>query len=185
MGNRVADPKALGFGAFAIAGWMFGMLDSGWYAFVDAGASLHEVMVFSALALLIAALASFLRDEAWYAVFFMFWSALTWGFRAGITEVGMTGVTAYAGWGYMTVALVSLLLFLAALKAAGGLPVVLVALGVTVAMALLGLGGWLGGGFWAALGGYAEMATGLAAFWATAAALLGTGGARAGAAAPQ
>lgn len=83
MGERIANPKALGFAAFGIAAWMYGLLNAGWYSMDAAAATVGRFTALAAIALFIAALASFLRNESWYAVFFMFWTAVIWGQRAG------------------------------------------------------------------------------------------------------
>ncbi|MEJ2216015.1 MAG: GPR1/FUN34/YaaH family transporter [Gemmatimonadota bacterium] len=180
MGDRVADPKALGFGAFAMMAWVYSMQHAGWYANGSYAATLHGAAAFATVALLIAALASFLRGETWHAVFFMFWSALLMGYRAG-----PAGVDAVGGWYLLTIALVSFFLFLRALKDGLGVPVVLLAIGVALSFLLYALGSWLGGVFWVVVGGYVGLLTALATFWAAASALGiiggGAGGASSGA----
>jgi succinate-acetate transporter protein len=171
VSDRLADPKALGFAAFGILAWMYSMLDAGWYGLQSAGGTFVAVTAFAAIALFIAALVSFLRGETWHAVFFMFWTAVTWGLRATLATGGMQAPTAYGGWYFAAIALVSLFLFFGAFKASVGAPVVLLSLGVTLAFTSWALEGWLGGDFWLALGGYIGLATGLAGLWATAGAL--------------
>lgn len=165
MGDRVADPKALGFAAFGIVAWMYSMLYAGWYMPADAEVTLHGVVTFALIGLLIAALASFLRGESWHAVFFMFWSAILWGYRASLRG-GMMAPNSYSAWYFIAIALVSVFLLLAAMRMGLGLPVVLLSLTVTLSFVAQGLGGWLGGTFWLALGGYLGLATGLASLWA-------------------
>jgi succinate-acetate transporter protein len=180
MGDRVADPKALGFSAFAIMSWMYSMVYAGWYT--PGIGTLHSVVTFATIALLIAALASFLRGEAWHAVFFMFWSALIMGYRAGL-DAGMAGQSAYAGWYFLGIAVVSLFLFFAALRAMLGLPTVLLSIGATLSFAAYALANWLGGAFWFGLGGYIGLVASLAAFWAAIMAIMQMHGAQAGTAA--
>lgn len=173
MGDRVADAKALGFSAFAIIAWMSSMLSAGWYT-GDASV-MHGAIVFSAFALLIAALASFLRGEAWHAVFFLFWTALIMGYKASM-ESGMMGMSGYGAWYDFAIAVISFLLFMAAMRSGFGLPVVLLSIGVVLSYLASTLGGWLGGNFWTVLSGYIGLATGLAAFWAAAMAFAEMGG---------
>lgn len=173
MGDRVADAKALGFSAFAIIAWMSSMVSAGWYT--PDTAVMHGVIVFSALALLIVALASFLRGEAWHAVFFLFWWALIMGYKTSM-ETGMMGMSAYGAWYDITIALVSFLLFAAALRSALGMPVVLLSIGVTLTYVASAIGGWAGGRFWMVLSGYIGLVTALAAFWAAASAFGQMGG---------
>lgn len=168
MGDRIADPKALGFAAVATMAWMYWMVGAGWVTASNAVALvLHQAATFSMLALLVAALAAFLRGEAWHAFFFMFWSALILGYRGvagAMAAMGSPG--AAAGWYSIIIAMVSFFLFLAAMRAAVGLPVVILALAVTLAFLSQALGYWLGGGFWTVLGGYLGLVSGLAGFWA-------------------
>jgi succinate-acetate transporter protein len=167
MGDRVADPKALGFAAFATMAWMYSMVGAGWVSASSAVAVLHQAATFSMLALLVAALAAFLRGEAWHAFFFMFWSALILGYRGVLaTMAAMASPGAANGWYSLIIAVVSFFLFLAAMRAAVGPPVVLLALAVTLAFLSQALGYWFGGGFWAVLGGYLGLVSGLAGFWA-------------------
>ncbi|HKJ93343.1 MAG TPA: hypothetical protein VJ957_09245 [Longimicrobiales bacterium] len=179
MGDRVADAKALGFSAFAIIAWMNSMLGAGWTA-PDASV-LNAVVVFAGFALLIAALASFLRGEAWHAAFFLFWSALLMGYKASMS-MGMAGPSAYAGWYDITVVVVSFLLFMAAQRSGFELPVVLLSIGVTLTFLAEALGGWLGGSFWMVISGYIGLATGLVSFWAAAVAFGQMGGGKTAAA---
>ena len=165
MGDRIANPKALGFAAFGIIAWMYSMLYAGWYAPDSTGTFLHQVASFAAIAMLIAALAAFLRNETWYAVFFMFWAAVIWGYRTGL-GMGAVNLNAYGGWYGILIALVSLFLLLAAVRVAAGVPVVLLNLGNALAWISWALAGWLGTRFWAVLGGYIGLVTALAAFWA-------------------
>ena len=179
MGDRIADPKALGFAAFATMAWMYSMMGAGWLTASNAVAVvLHQAATFSMLALLIAALAAFLRGEAWHAFFFMFWSAIILGYRGVLGAMAMASPGAADGWYSIIIALVSFFLFLAAMRAAVGLPVVILALAVTLAFFSQGLGYWLGGGFWVVLGGYLGLVSGLASFWAmiVAAGSIGGGG---------
>ena len=176
MGDRVADPRALGFGVFAILTWMFSMVDAGWYGPELAGSMMQGVTTVAAVGLLIAALASFLRGETWYATFFTFWTALIWGFRA-VMSAGMTAPNAYTGWYDILVVAVSLLLFMAARQAGLGTPEVLVSFLVCLLFLAFALSGWLGGEIWTVLGGYVGLATGAASLWATSAALGGSGSA--------
>ncbi len=166
MSDRVADPKGLGFAAFGFAAWMFSMANAGWYSGADVGTMLTVVAGFSSIALLIAALASFLRGESWYAVFFMFWTAYMWGYKAVLGSA--MGASGFGAWFDISVALVSLLLLMGALRISAGMPVVLLSLAVVLSFLTSALGGWMGGGFLITLSSYLGLAAGLAAFWATA-----------------
>lgn len=173
MGDRVADAKALGYSAFAIIVWMSSMVSAGWYT--PDTAVVNGVITFAALALLIVALASFLRGEAWHAVFFLLWWALIMGYKTSM-ETGMMGMSPYGAWYDITIALVSFLLFAAALRSSFGLPVVLLSIGVALAYLSSAIGGWAGGRFWMVLSGYIGLVTALAAFWAAASAFGRLGG---------
>lgn len=176
MGDRVADPRALGFGVFAIITWMFSLVDAGWYPPEMAGSMFQAVTSLAAIGLLIAALAAFVRGDQWHATFFMFWTALVWGFRAAMSA-GMTAPNAYTGWYDILIVAVSVLLFMAARRAGLGTPEVLVSFLVCLLFLAFALSGWLGGQVWTVLGGYIGLATGAASLWATSAALGGPRGA--------
>ncbi len=165
MGDRIANPKALGFAAFGIMAWMYSMIYAGWYPPQSATPVIHEVASFAAIALLIVALASFLRNETWHAVFFMFWTAAIWGYRVGL-NMGAGSLTSYGGWYAILIALVSLFLLLAAMRTAAGAPVVVLTAGLTLSWIAWALAGWMGTAFWAVLGGYICLVAALAAFWA-------------------
>lgn len=167
MGERLANPKTLGFSAFAIITWMFSMLDAHWYGTASTGATIHEVASLSAIALLIAALVAFLRGDGWNATFFMFWTAVVWGYRTGL-QAGMGPPTAFAGWFDITIALVSLFLFFGALRLTAGVPVVLTTFFVTLAFIFWAVEPWTGARWLTIVGGYAGLLTGLCAFWAAA-----------------
>ncbi|HKK08159.1 MAG TPA: hypothetical protein VKA44_04680 [Gemmatimonadota bacterium] len=178
MGDRVADPRALGFGVFAILTWMYSLVDAGWYGPEMAGSMFQDVATFAAIGLLIAALAAFVRGDQWHATFFMFWTALIWGFRAAMSA-GMTAPNAYTGWYDILIVAVSLLLFMSARQAGVGTPEVLVSFLVCVLFLAFALSGWLGGETWTVLGGYVGLVTGAASLWATASAMGRRGGATA------
>lgn len=170
MNDRIANPKSLGFGAFAIGAWMYSMVSAGWFAPSVLGSETAASMaVFVTFALLVAALACFLRGETWHAVFFMFWSAVWWGIQGGggfaVAELG----TGYLGWYFLMIFLFSLLLWLAAKKSAAvGTPAALVALGTAVAELAWGLN-YLGlGDFLLPIAGYVGLVTAILAFWAAA-----------------
>lgn len=166
MEGRVANPRALGFGALAIGAWMYSMIDAGWFELSTyASGTSQSVAVFAMIALLVAALAAFLRDETWHALFFAFWAALFWGF-SGVLETG-PGDMAYGGWHSLMIAVFSLLLWLSAGRSDVAQPDRLVAGGVTVAFLCFGIGGLLGVDFLGMAGGYVGLLTALISFWAT------------------
>lgn len=172
MEGRAANPRALGFGAFAIGAWMYSMIDAGWFEMSTyASGTSQSVAVFAMIALLVAAIAAFLRDEAWHALFFAFWAALFWGF-SGVLDMG-PGDSTYGGWHSLMIAVFSLLLWLSAGKSDVALPDTLVAAGVTVTFAAWGLAGLLGVDLLNVAGGYVGLLTALASFWATADAMPG------------
>jgi hypothetical protein len=165
MGDRIANPKALGFGAAAISLWMYGVLYAGWSTPAAGDPTMIQVDMLVLVALFIVALASFLRSETWYAVFFLFWAAFTWGLHASL---GMASgqPSAFNGWYAIAVAIISLFLLLAAVRIAAGPAVTLLNLGLTLMMVAFALGGWFGGQFWLVIGGYLGLISGLAALWA-------------------
>lgn len=180
MEVRIADPKALGYGAFAIGYWMYAVAYAGLYPMSVLGSgTAYSVAVFSTVALLVVALASFLRDDTWHAVFFMFWAALWWGLKS---QTGMEAAAApesYGGWHELTIALFSLFLWMGAARSDEvGQPGTLVALGVLVTFVCFALQGLGLGDLFGTVGGYAGLITALLAFWAAADALgaLGVGG---------
>ena len=165
MGDRIANPKALGFGAFAVAAWMYSLANAGLSTPAAGSGTITELTTFALLALFIAALASFLRNETWYAVFFMFWAAYMWGLHASL-GMAMAGPSAYGGWYELMTAIISLFLLLAALRVAAGPGVVLLNLGITLVMVAFALWNWFGGHVWMVISGYLGLITGLAALWA-------------------
>lgn len=171
MTDRTADPRALGFGALGIGFWMHALAYAGWFPLeATATGVVQDASIFATFALLVAALASFLRGEAWHAVFFMFWSALFWGVK---TETGADPAAAYAGWYFLLIAAFGLLLWL---RAKGddevGKPAVLASFTIVLTFVAFALGGWgLGTLFWV-IGGYAGLAAAVLAFWAAADVLL-------------
>lgn len=167
MDGRIANPKALGFGALAITGWTYSMAHAGWLmpATLGSGAA-HDVAVFATFALLVAALAAFLRGETWHAVFFMFLSAFWWAVQA---TGGEGQAQALQGWYYLASAV-----FLAVLGAGGlqsaevGTDASLVALGVAFVLIGLGLADLGLPTMFTLIGGYAGLATALLSFWVAA-----------------
>lgn len=163
LGFRIANAQALGFGVLGVLGWMYSMTLTGWFPIeVSAGATGTEIVILTAYALLVAALASFLRGESWHGVFFMFWSAYAWASQAQLGEVS---AGAYRGWFYLTLTAFLLILAWGALQdEALGLLRPLVALGS--ALVFLGVAlGYLGVGAAFLIGGYVGLLTALLEFW--------------------
>jgi succinate-acetate transporter protein len=165
MGDRIANLKALGFGAFAIGWWIYSLPEAGWTAPGVGDPTVVQWVTLVVLASSIVGLASLLRNETWYAVFFLFWAAILWGSHATLSMT-MAAPTAYNGWYDMALAVISLLLLLSALRIAAGPAVVLLNLGSTLVFLVGALGTWSGAHFWAVLAGYLGLITGLAALWA-------------------
>lgn len=176
MDVRIADPKALGFGALAVSVWPYSTVHAGWLApTAFASAAAHDVAVFATFALLIAALAAFLRGETWYAVFFMFFSAFWWGIQ---TAGGAGEAAAFQGWYYLAAAVFAGLLWLGSLQAEGvGGDVTLVALGGALSVLGISLTDLGLAGFFDVAGGYVGLATALVSFWVAARALTEPAGA--------
>lgn len=180
MEQRIANPKVLGFLTLAIAGWAFSMPAAGWYpAAVMGEAAMNQAAVLAMLGLLYAGLASLLRQEAWYGVFFLFWSGLWWSFHATFGAVGM-GTAGFMGWFNITLALASLVLWLGAMRTGAPMPVMLLALAVTLVFLCYALGGWIATVFMV-IAGYAGLIAALLSFWAAFAELPAGSAAAAGA----
>lgn len=172
LGFQIANPKALGFAALAIPFWMYSMAWAGWFStdVFGTGTAL-DAAILSTYALLVAALASFLRGETWHAVFFMFWTAYGW---AAKTQVGESSPEAFSGFFAATIAVFSLILTWRAFQdqaVTGAQP--LFALGASLAflswaLAMLGVAGIFG-----AIGGYIGLLTALVGFWVATTELIG------------
>lgn len=164
LGLQVANPKALGFGVFAILVWMYSMIWAGWFPqdVFGSGTAL-DVATLATYALLVAALASFLRGESWHAVFFMFWSALAWSVQV---QAGEGGAEAFRAWFYLTIAVFHLFLAGGAFQDQElGAGRALVAVGAVLAVLGFALAGWGLGGIFGMIGGYIGLITALLAFW--------------------
>lgn len=167
MNGRVASGKALGFAAFAVGGWMYSVVTAGWYGMEALGSPVwSSVTLFATVALVLAALAAFLRGDGWHAAFFGFWAAVFWGAQAG-SQADAPG--AFGAWYFLGIALFSLLLWLGSLKASGtSSRAGLVALGVGLAFVGWALHAWGLGTVFAAIGGYVGMITAVVSFWVAA-----------------
>lgn len=165
-GIRIANPNALGFGVFAILAWTYGMIYAGWFPDATGTVTALDTAILGTYALLVAAIASFLRGETWHAVFFMFWSGLAWGLKI---QTGETGPEAFLGWSFLTIAVFHFLLAWGAFQRRElGRGRTLVALGEGLVFLSFALAGWgLSKVFWV-LGGYVALLTALVAFWITA-----------------
>jgi uncharacterized protein len=181
MESRIANARALGFASWAAGVWMVSMVYAGWAARSAFGSPvMHVVVVTAMLPLLIAGLASFLRTDHWAAFFFMFWTAVFWAHSAMPSGSGQPDPH-FAGWSNATFVVVSLILFLAALRDHESMPVRLLSLGALLVFACLALAAWGLGDFFAALGGYIGLVTALAGFWASYAEAMGGEAGRGGA----
>lgn len=173
MEARIANPRALGFASFGMGVWMYSMVNAHWFSGSVLGSSTMGVVAMATtLGLLIAALASFLRNDHWVSFFFMFWAAVWWGIHSAAS--GAPASAAFAGWFDAALAGVSLILFLGALRNAEAPEVRMLSLGATLALASWALGLWGLGTFFVALAGYLGLLTALFAYWACLAEGLGT-----------
>lgn len=172
MDTRIANARALGFASFATGAWMYFMAVAGWFPETELSSATMTMMGLATnLGLLIAGLASFFRKDHWAAFFFTFWAGVWWGSHAA--SVAVEGSVAYAGFSMATLAVVSVILFLAAVRDPEALPVRLVAIGTALTFVIWALAAWGLGDFFAHLAGYIGLLTALAAYWAAAAEALG------------
>lgn len=175
MNDRIASSKALGFGVFAVTMWMFSMVDAGWFVPAASQSGIaHLVLVFAMIGLLIAAIAAFLRGEAWYAFFFMFWSAAAWGYSGGMG--GMSVVPAFEGWLWLAFALVNLYLWLAAMRGGLGGAVSLAVLLTGLSAAASGIHGFVPTDILVRIDGYLGLAAAVIAFYVSAADIMNSAG---------
>ena len=117
MNNKVANPKALGFGVLAVAFWMFSLAHAGLVrpAGIDPG-TMHVTMTLATLGLLIAGIMAFLREEGWSAFFFLFWAGMAWGSAHGMGHDMMPATREFNGWFAIAITLVNLYLWFGAFK---------------------------------------------------------------------
>lgn len=168
MNDKTASSKALGFGVFAVASWMFSMIDAGWFlpAAYNSGTA-HTVLMFALIGLLIAAIAAFRRGETWFAFFFMFWSAIAWGYSQGTGGAEVT--MAFSGWFHLAIALVSLYLWVAAMRGGLGGAISWVALLTGLSWAAAGIAAFASAYILQRIDGYLGLAAALIAFYVSAA----------------
>lgn len=181
MNGQIANSRALGFAAIAISGWTYSLVHAGWLmpSALGSGAA-HDVAVFATFALLVAALASFLRGEMWHAVLFMFLSAFWWAIQ---TAGGEVQAQAFQGWYYLSAAVFAGLLCLSAFQSDEiEADASLVALGIALVLLGLSLTNLGLPAVFAMMAGYVGLATALLSFW-VAARELDLGGAEASASA--
>ncbi|MGH8161735.1 MAG: hypothetical protein ACRESR_06260 [Gammaproteobacteria bacterium] len=155
--DRVANSRALGFGVFAIAAWLYSMAGAGFMPMVY-GQSLHGVAMIAAIGLLIAGIASFLRREPWLGFFFILWSAVAWS----------GGVVAGLGWLWLALALINFYLWLGVRRR--GLEPAIGAIAFLVAVDALGQGlfGVVGLHWAGVVGTWFGLAAALVAFYVSA-----------------
>jgi succinate-acetate transporter protein len=150
---------------------MYSMVSVGWFPPAVLGSSAMDgIAAFVKIALLVTALASFLRGDSWHGCFFMFWCAIWWGFRSAPGDP-----LGYVGWYFLGIALVSLFLWMGATRSGLDLPVRLVSLSVSVAFALWALGHWFARDIFLLVGGYVGLVTALLTFWAALVEIPGAG----------
>lgn len=173
LGVQIANPKALGFGVLGISLWMYAMVFAGWFPNPETlGTNIaSNAAVMQTYALLVAALACFLRGETWHAVFFMFWSVEAWAVTVQGGEAASGG---YSGWFYMTFAVFLLILTWGAVQDQKvGSDRALLSFGLSVYALGVSLATW-GLGVLGVIGGYIGLLTALFAFWITAKEIGGT-----------
>lgn len=163
LAAQIANPKALGFGVLAIAGWMYSMAWAGWFSREVLGSvTAYDAIILATAGLLVAALASFLRGETWHAVLFMFWAGYSWAIQ---TQVGESTPEGYFGWFLLTISVFHLFLGAGALRRENGSDRAMVAFGLSLAFLSFALAQFGLPGFFAIVGGYVSLATALLAFW--------------------
>lgn len=169
MNSNIANPKALGFGVFAIGLWMYSLAHSGLVHPMGIDpVTMNQAMTTAALGLLIAGIMAFLRHEGWLAFFFLLWAGLAWGGAHGGGGMDHSDLR-FDAWFAIAITLVNLYLWVAAVKSKKlGSAVSFTILLLWVSMLLLGLQMFFGAWILGRLGGIAGLASALAAFYVSA-----------------
>ncbi|MGA7964587.1 MAG: hypothetical protein WCB49_01565 [Gammaproteobacteria bacterium] len=172
MNSNIANPKALGFGVFAIGLWMYSLAHSGLVHPMGINpAIMNQAMTVATLGLLIAGIMAFLRREGWLAFFFLLWAGLAWGSSHGMGHAGGIGSIdmRFNAWFAIAITLVNLYLWFAAVKSKKlGSAVSFTVLLLWVSMLLMGLQMFFGAWVLGRIGGVAGLASALVAFYVSA-----------------
>lgn len=175
MNSKFASPKALGFGVFAIALWMFSLPHSGLISPMGIGiATFRTAATIASLGLLIAGIMAFLRRDAWLVLFFLLWAGAIWGSAQGISQHDMmtTRDMRYAAWLAMALTLVNFYLWLGTYRNSqlGG-SVSLMMLLLWLSLLALGLDGFFQVVVLERIGGVLGLISALLAFYVSAGSL--------------
>ncbi|MGH8224730.1 MAG: hypothetical protein ACRER1_01060 [Gammaproteobacteria bacterium] len=157
MNGKVASSKALGFGIFAVGVWLFSMALSGLAVF-HYGGQTHMISMFMGIGLLVAGVAAFLRNETWFAFFFILWSVASFA----------TGGAYASGWMWLAMALINLYLWLAARNAKLETAIVVIAFLIGLDCLGQGLSRVAGLHLAGLIGAYIGLATAALAFYVSA-----------------
>ena len=175
MNSNVANPKALGFGVFAIALWMFSLPHSGVISPMGIDIStFHTAATIASLGLLIAGIMAFLRRDTWLAFFFLLWAGAIWGSAQGISQHDMMAPRdmRYAAWLAIALTLVNFYLWLGTYRNSqlGG-SVFFMMLLLWLSLLALGLDGFFHAVVLERIGGVLGLISALAAFYVSAGSL--------------
>lgn len=161
MNTSIANPRGLGFGIFAVSSWLLSMVAIGIIP-ITYGNPMPGLATFSAIGLLVAGIACFLRREAWLGFFFILWSAVGWSFDS----------LSVSAWIWFALALLNLYLWLGAKK--NGQTTAVAAIALLIGLDAFGQGlARIIGVYWPAfVGGCLGLAAALVAFCVSAAFVL-------------
>jgi succinate-acetate transporter protein len=101
MNYKLASPKALGYAAIFITGWLFSLYNTQWYTTMPGGMNLITGLVVGGVALGIAGIFSYLYGETYEGTLFLGLGAFFFSVSLNSILAGMmqgSAFSAYAGW---------------------------------------------------------------------------------------
>ncbi len=167
--NVKADPAPLGLAAFAMATWLLGMLNAGWYSMAGLGLVYALALAFGGGMQIVAGMMEYGRGNTFGTTAFLSYGAFWWTLAlAGWLFAGAPH--AIVAWLFLLWGVLFFYLWLAAVQRELG--IMLVFLGLWITFILLAIGAFSTVAAITHLGGYAGLATAILAFYASAAQLL-------------
>ncbi len=162
MNDKLANPSAFAFGAFACALWMYSMISAGWFSAANHGWAIVAGFTLAGTGLVFAGIMEFFRGDTFQMVLFLFLGMAGWGYAMSAQWSFGKMASGYAGFGFLMGTVIFFILWLASFSIKKTM-LQFFLLGLWISFVLWTIGAW-GIHFLNIIGGYVGLATAILAF---------------------
>lgn len=170
MNGRLSNPAPLGLAGFAFTTWMLSMINAGWFSPDGMGDVLALAFAYGGTAQIIAGILEYPRGNTFGTTAFISYGAFWWSFALYAAFFASKVPEGFLGWYLFVWGVFTFYMWIGSLRTSKALQAVFLALWITYL--LLAIGEWTHGVGFTRVGGYTGLITALAAFYASAAAVI-------------